>query len=66
MIKVNPFKVNDKVRCIDDSGSDVLVASHEYTVTELHTLCGEPQISVLLPRPEHQHHKWYTKRFVKA
>lgn len=66
MIKTNPFKVGDKVRCINDHGSDVLVAGHDYIVQALDVLCGEPQIQVHLPRHEDQHLRWYTKRFVKA
>lgn len=62
-VKQNPFKKGDKVRCIDDSGDGhklYLVYGHEYEVSEVGSLAGEPQITIDVP---YKHKTWYAKRF---
>jgi len=59
----NPFKKGDKVRCIDDQGGghkNYLVHGHEYTVSDVSHLAGEPQIILDVP---HKMKTWYAKRF---
>lgn len=64
--KQNPFKPGDTVRCIDDSGDGhklYLVHGHEYQVSDVSALAGEPQVILNVP---YKNKTWYAKRFEKV